>query len=129
MVRNLDLLTGRFFDATEVRNAQHVALPTEKLARRLFGSQAAAIGQNGEAARAAVHHHRNVQRKSIDLRPATELSGDNILIPITVLKYFTQIERIDPLYVEVAIRRAWSRRPKWCRPFSRAGIARARTIT
>jgi putative ABC transport system permease protein len=31
----------------------------------------------------------------------TELSGDNILIPISVLKDFTQIERIDPLYVEV----------------------------
>jgi putative ABC transport system permease protein len=30
----------------------------------------------------------------------SELTGNNVLIPITVLKYFAQLERIDPLYVQ-----------------------------
>src|SRR5579864_6741057 len=45
VVRNLQLLGGRFFDAGEVAARAKVALPTEKLARRLFGTEAAAIGQ------------------------------------------------------------------------------------
>ncbi len=28
------------------------------------------------------------------------MNGENVLIPITVLKYFSQIERIDPMYVQ-----------------------------
>jgi putative ABC transport system permease protein len=100
VVRNLVLLTGRFFDGTEVQQRSHVAMPTEKLARRLFGSQSASIGQT-------VKLHGlpftiiGTFKERVSTFGATELSGDNILIPITVLKDFTQIERIDPLYVEV----------------------------
>ncbi len=100
VVRNLDLLSGRFFDAPEVVQRAHVALPTEKLARRLFGSQAAAIGRT-------VKLHGlpftiiGTFKEKVSTFGQSELTGDNILIPITVLKDFTQIERIDPLYVEV----------------------------
>jgi putative ABC transport system permease protein len=78
----------------------HVALPTEKLARRLFGSQSAAIGQT-------VKLHGlpftiiGTFKERVSTFGQSELTGDNILIPITVLRDFTQIERIDPLYVEV----------------------------
>jgi len=100
VVRNLDLLAGRFFDGMEVTQRAHVALPTEKLARRLFGTQAAAIGK-------VVKLHGlpftiiGTFKEKVSTFGATELSGDNILIPITVLKDFAQIERIDPLYVQV----------------------------
>jgi putative ABC transport system permease protein len=100
VVRNLDLLSGRFFDASEVAMRAHVALPTEKLARRLFGSPGAAIGEK-------VKLHGlpftiiGTFKERVSTFGQSELSGDNILIPITVLKDFTQIERIDPLYVEV----------------------------
>jgi len=30
----------------------------------------------------------------------SELTGENVLIPISVLKYFARIERIDPLYIQ-----------------------------
>jgi putative ABC transport system permease protein len=100
VVRNLVLLTGRFFDGIEVSQRAHVAMPTEKLARRLFGSQSAAIGQT-------VKLHGlpftiiGTFKERVSTFGQTELSGDNILIPISVLKDFAQIERIDPLYVEV----------------------------
>ncbi len=44
-VRNLVLLAGRFLDASDVDLRQKVALLTEKLAKRLYGSQNAALGQ------------------------------------------------------------------------------------
>jgi len=100
VVRNLALLAGRFFDGSEVAQRAHVALPTEKLARRLFGSQSAAMGRT-------VKLHGlpftivGTFKEKVSTFGQTELSGDNILIPISVLKDFTQIERIDPLYVEV----------------------------
>ncbi len=100
VVRNLDLLAGRFFDSEDVLHRAHVALPTDKLARRLFGSQAAAVGHT-------VKLHGlpftiiGTFKERVSTFGATEISGDNILIPISVLKDFTQIERIDPLYVEV----------------------------
>ena len=31
----------------------------------------------------------------------SEVERDTILVPITVLRYFTPVERIDPLYVQV----------------------------
>ena len=45
MVRNLALLAGRFMDSSEVVLRQKVAMVTEKLARRMFGSQVNAVGQ------------------------------------------------------------------------------------
>ncbi len=44
-VRNLDLLSGRFFDETDVQRRNHVALLMQRLARQLFGTEAAAVGQ------------------------------------------------------------------------------------
>src|SRR5665213_2385285 len=44
-VRNLVVLAGRFLDASDVALRQKVALLTQKLAKRLYGSQNAAIGQ------------------------------------------------------------------------------------
>src|SRR5712692_4268093 len=45
MVRNLALLAGRFLDAADVAGRNHVALLTERLARRLYGGQTQAIGR------------------------------------------------------------------------------------
>src|SRR5579863_9680959 len=45
LVRNMNLLAGRFMDAGDVQLRQHVVMLTEKLADRLYGSQAAAIGR------------------------------------------------------------------------------------
>ena len=44
VVRNLVLLAGRFTDASDVALRRKAAMLTEKLARRLYGSQSDAIG-------------------------------------------------------------------------------------
>ncbi len=99
MVRNLDLLAGRFFDAEDVQQRHRVALLMQKLATRLFGSQEGAIGQTIKlhGLQFTVIGTFREKTESFNL---SELTGENVLIPITVLKYFAQIERIDPLYVQ-----------------------------
>jgi putative ABC transport system permease protein len=98
-VRNLDLLSGRFFDANDVRQRNHVALLMQKLAIQLFGSEAAAVGQTIK-----LHGLQftviGTFREKIETFNLGELNGENVLIPISVLKYFAQIERVDPLYVQ-----------------------------
>ena len=98
-VRNLDLLSGRFFDEGDVHQRNHVALLMQKLARQLFGSEAAAIGRTIK-----LHGLQfsviGTFREKVETFNLGELNGENVLIPISVLKYFSQIERIDPMYVQ-----------------------------
>jgi putative ABC transport system permease protein len=99
MVRNLDLLAGRFFDASDIRERHRVTLLMQRLAMKLYGSQAAAVGQ-------IIKLHGlqftviGTFREKTESFGLSELTGENALIPITVLKYFAQLERIDPLYVQ-----------------------------
>ena len=68
MVRNLDLLAGRFFDAEDVQQRHRVALLMERLARRLFGAQEARRRPDHQAPRPAIHRHRHVSREDRKLR-------------------------------------------------------------
>jgi putative ABC transport system permease protein len=100
LVRNLDLLAGRFLDSGDVALRQKVALLTEKLARRLYGSQSAAVGQVIK-----LHGLQFTVIGTFKERTETfgqaELTAETILIPITVIKYFAPVERIDPMYLQV----------------------------
>jgi putative ABC transport system permease protein len=100
VARNVVFLAGRFFDASEVIQRDKVALLIEKLARRLFGSQAAAIGRTVK-----LHGLEftviGTFKEGADTFGNSEITNNTVLIPITVLKYFAQVERIDPLYIQV----------------------------
>jgi putative ABC transport system permease protein len=100
-VRNLAVPAGRFMDANDVALRSKVAMLTEKLAHRLYGSQEAAVGQQLKL--------QGIQFEVIGTfkeRTSTfglsELTDETVLIPITVLRYFVPVERIDPLYVQAA---------------------------
>ncbi|HEX5431037.1 MAG TPA: ABC transporter permease [Bryobacteraceae bacterium] len=99
MVRNLELLSGRFLDASDVTQRHKVAMLTGKLAQRLFGGQRQAVGQTIK-----LHDLQfaiiGTFKERTDSFNLSELTGENVLIPVTVLRYFAPIERIDPLYVQ-----------------------------
>ncbi|MGD0014311.1 MAG: ABC transporter permease [Bryobacteraceae bacterium] len=99
-VRNLVLLSGRFMDWSDVSVRNKVALLTETLARRLYGNQRASIGQILK-----VHGIRftviGTFKEKVSSFGMSELSGDTVLIPVTVIRYFAPFERIDPMYVQV----------------------------
>lgn len=98
-VKNLLLLSGRFLDQNEVELRQKVALLTEKMATRLFGGQSQAVGQ--------IIKIKGLQfviigtfKERTETFGLSELSDRTIVIPYTVLRYFTPVERIDPFYIQ-----------------------------
>src|SRR5947209_2448272 len=99
-VRNLVVLAGRFLDAGDVNLRQKVCLVTQKLAKRLYGSQDAALGQNIK-----IHGLQFTVigsfKEKVESFGQSELNAETVLIPITVQQYFTRVERIDPMYVQV----------------------------
>jgi len=103
-VRNLVVLAGRFLDAGDVDLRQHVALLTEKLAKRLYGSQNAALGQTIK-----IHGLQftviGTFKEKVESFGQSELNTETVLIPLTVQQYFLRVERIDPLYIQVRLPR------------------------
>jgi putative ABC transport system permease protein len=98
-VRNLVLLAGRFFDATDIEQRSRVALLTEKLALRLYGGQPAAVGQTLKIY-GLQFTVIGAFKEKVESFGQSEVSKESILIPVTVLRYFTDTERIDPMYVQ-----------------------------
>ena len=97
-VRNLVISSGRFFDENDVAQRQKVALLTDHLAEYMFGSTTAALYQ--------VIRLHDLQftvigtfREKVETYGQSEVQRDTLVIPITVQRYFTPAERIDPLYV------------------------------
>ncbi|MCW5962899.1 MAG: ABC transporter permease [Bryobacterales bacterium] len=100
-VRNLIVLSGRFMDETEVSSRAKVVMLTQRLASRLYGSPSAAIGETMRIARLQFTVI-GVFRERTETFGLSELGSETALIPITVLRYFAPVERIDPLYVQVS---------------------------
>jgi putative ABC transport system permease protein len=98
-VRNLVILAGRFMQPDDVQLRHRVALLTDKLAVRLYGSQSNSIGQivKIQGLQFTVIGTFREKTESFGL---SELSAETILIPITVLRYMSAEERIDPMYVQ-----------------------------
>jgi len=98
-VRNLALLAGRFVDAGDIESRNHVAMLTERLAKRLFRGQSQAVGQTIKIHGLQFDIIGTFKERTSSLGQS-EITGENVMIPITVLKYFAPLERIDPLYVQ-----------------------------
>src|SRR5664279_5102448 len=99
-VRNIAIGSGRFLDEGDLRLRTKTALLTDQLATRMFGGRAAALSQ-------AIKLHGleftviGTFHEKVETFGQSEVERETILIPITVLRYFTPVERIDPLYVQV----------------------------
>jgi putative ABC transport system permease protein len=99
-VRNIVISSGRFLDEGDITLRSKAALLTDQLATRMFGGRAAALSQviklyGLEFTVIGTFHEK------VETFGQSEVERDTILIPITVLRYFTPVERIDPLYVQV----------------------------
>ena len=99
-VRNLRILAGRFFDAADVDSRNKVALLTPQLAADLYGGPERAVG------RAIKVHGLNfriigVFEEGVETFGQSEVAGSTVLIPVSVIRYFQPVERVDPLYISV----------------------------
>ena len=99
-VRNIVVGAGRFLDASDISGREKVALLTDHLAERMYGSSTGALNQTiklyGLQFTVIGTFHERVETFG-----QSEVERDTIVVPVTVLRYFTPVERIDPLYVQV----------------------------
>jgi len=102
IVRNMVLLSGHFMDESDVRGRQKVVMLTEKLAQKLYGSTSVAVGQILK-----LYGLQFTVIGTFKERTGTfglsEITNETVLMPITVIKLFTPVERIDPMYVQARL--------------------------
>jgi len=99
-VRNIAISSGRPLDASDLSLREKVALLSDPLAQRMYGARTAALNRRIrlyglEFTVIGTFHER------VETFGQSEIERDTILMPVTVLRYFTPVERIDPMYVQV----------------------------
>ena len=96
IARNLIVLSGRFLDPQDVRLRNKVCLLTGPLARKLFGGEQEALGR-----RIKLHGLQftvlGTFKEGVETFGQSEITKETVLIPITVMRYFTGTDYVDQL--------------------------------
>jgi putative ABC transport system permease protein len=101
-VRNLKVLTGRFFDAEDSAGHNKVGVITEKLALKMFGSVPTAVGNIIKLSGGLPFTIIGVFKESVDTFGQSEIQDDTMLIPYTVSRFFTPTSAVYQIYFSVA---------------------------
>jgi putative ABC transport system permease protein len=101
-VRNLVILAGRFFDDEDTGGRNKVGVITEKLAQKLFGSSATAVGQVIKLSGGLPFTVIGVFKESVDTFGQSEIQEDTMLIPYTVSRFFTPTNAVYEIYFSAA---------------------------
>ena len=97
IVRNLRVLAGRFFDEEDSLGHQKVAVIVEPLAKTLFGSSNAAVGQTISVLGIPITII-GVFKESFDTYGQSEISEQTLLIPYSVARYFTGTDTVKEIF-------------------------------
>src|ERR1700739_21573 len=100
-VRNLIVLSGRFFDAGDAQSRNKVGVITQKLAEELYGSVDAAVGQiiklNGLPFTII-----GTFREGVDTFGQSEVQDYSMVIPSSVSRYFSETAAVTQIFFTVA---------------------------
>jgi putative ABC transport system permease protein len=99
-VRNLIVLSGRFFDDVDETTHTKVAVVTEAFARELFGSPDAAINQTFQLT-GIPFTIIGTFKESVDTFGQSEIADETILIPYTVGRYFTGTDQVKQIFFSI----------------------------
>jgi putative ABC transport system permease protein len=99
-VRNLIVLSGRFFD--DVDESAHIkcAVVTVPFAREMFGSGDAAIGKEFSI-QGIPFTIIGTFKESVDTFGETEIADQTILVPFSVARYFTGTDDVKQIYFTI----------------------------
>jgi putative ABC transport system permease protein len=100
-VRNLQILAGRFFDDEDSMSRAHAAVVTQQFAQRVYGSQSAAVDQNIKI-NGLPFVIIGTFRERVETFGQSEISGDTVLIPYNVARYFTGNDAVKQLFFSVS---------------------------
>ena len=96
-VRNLVVLSGRFFDKQDSQAHNKVGVVTQKLAEELYGSQQAALGKTVKLS-GLPFTIVGIFRERVDTFGQSEVSDNTMLIPYSVIRYFQDTPTVKQLY-------------------------------
>src|SRR5271166_1034294 len=100
-VRNLVVLSGRFFDAEDTQAHNKVGVVTQKLAEELYGSTADAVGRVLKVS-GLPFTIIGTFRERVDTFGQSEVTSNTMVIPYTVSRYFTDTPEVKQLYFSAA---------------------------
>ena len=99
-VRNLVVVSGRFFDQEDDRSHAKVAVVTVPFAIEKYGSVGAAINQSFDIS-GIPFTIIGAFRERVDTFGQTEIADETILIPYSVGRYFTGTDAVNQLYFSI----------------------------
>jgi putative ABC transport system permease protein len=100
MVRNLIVLSGRFFDGEDETTHAQVAVVTEPFAREMFGTPDAAINQTFQLSGIPITIIGTF-KESVDTFGTTDIDEQTILIPYSVARYFTGTDNVKDIFFSI----------------------------
>jgi putative ABC transport system permease protein len=99
-IRNLVVLSGRFFDNQDEISHSKVAVVTLPFAQNLFGSADAALNQNFSI-KGIPFTIIGIFKERVDTYGQMEIAKQTILIPYPVARYFTGTNAVKTLFFSV----------------------------
>ncbi len=97
LVRNIIVLSGRFFDRQDSQAHNKVGLVTPKLAVELYGSEQAALGKTLKLS-GLPFTIIGTFRERVDTLGQSEVTDNTMLIPYTVIRYFQEIPSVKQIF-------------------------------
>ncbi|MBI3478317.1 MAG: ABC transporter permease [Acidobacteria bacterium] len=96
-VRNLVVLSGRFFDKQDSQAHNKVGIVTQKLAEQLYVTQEAALGKTVKLS-GLPFTIVGIFRERVDTFGQSEVSDNTMLIPYSVIRYFQDTPTVKQIY-------------------------------
>jgi len=97
IVRNLVIVSGRFFDLQDQKAHNKVTVLVDKLARELYGSPDEAIGQTLKVS-GLPFTIVGTFKERVDTFGQSEVTDNTVVMPYTVARYFTDTPTVKQLY-------------------------------
>src|SRR5580693_10233796 len=97
-IRRLIILRGRYFDSSDMENRSKVCLITKQVADRVFGFDNPIGGtiRMGELSFTVI----GVFRERVSTFGLSEIKDESVIIPLTLMKYYTGTEVLRELYAQ-----------------------------
>src|SRR5262249_23595667 len=98
-IRRLVILRGRYFDASDMETRNKVCLITKQVADRVFGMDNPIGGtiRMGELTFTVI----GVFREAGSTFGFSEIKDESVIIPLTLMKYYTGVNVLRVLYAQV----------------------------
>lgn len=100
LVRNLEVLDGRFFDDEDESSHSKVAVVTEIFAQAMYGTDAAAINQTFSLS-GIPFTIVGVFKESVTTFGQSEIADQTILIPYSVGRYFSGTDQVKQIFFTI----------------------------